>query len=137
MSEQVARVSAVLASRMVEAAGIEPASEKVCTTASTRLARSFFYLAFRPLNGKGSKSQPLIFARPLGASRPDYPEFASSLQVASGRLPGSRTAFIKLRKRACYRQLLVVHLICEEWNLGVLLSPLPFRRIQFAPIPGT
>ena len=41
--------------------------------------------------------------------------------------------FIKQRKRACYRQLLLVHLIYEEWALDVLLTPLPFRRIQFAP----
>ena len=52
MSERVLRVSAARASRMVEAAGIEPASEKVRTRASTRLAVSFFYLAGRPLSGK-------------------------------------------------------------------------------------
>ena len=45
-------VAPVRARRMVEAAGIEPASEKACTKASTRLARSFFYLAVRSLSGK-------------------------------------------------------------------------------------
>ena len=69
MSEQVARASAVLASRMVEAAGIEPASEKDRTAASTRLADSIFYLTGHPLNGKWVNGQRLIFARALGASR--------------------------------------------------------------------
>jgi hypothetical protein len=48
--------------RMVEAAGIEPASEKDRTAASTRLADSVFYLASHPLNGKWVKGQRLIFA---------------------------------------------------------------------------
>ena len=46
---------------MVEAAGIEPASEKVRTKASTRLADSFFYLTTGPLNGKWIGGQPKIF----------------------------------------------------------------------------
>ena len=46
---------------MVEAAGIEPASEKVRTRASTRLADSFFYLTDPPLNGKWRIGQPLNF----------------------------------------------------------------------------
>ena len=75
---------------MVEAAGIEPASEKVRTPASTRLASSLFYLTRQALNGKCSSSQPLHFAWPLGASRPDYPEFASPRPIASGRLLGRR-----------------------------------------------
>ena len=75
---------------MVEAAGIEPASEQVCTTASTRLDRSFFYLTDCPLNGKWTIGQPLNFIRPLVASRSDYPEFASPCQIVSGRLPGGR-----------------------------------------------
>jgi len=37
---------------LVEAAGIEPASEEVRTRASTRLADSFSYLARGPLSGK-------------------------------------------------------------------------------------
>jgi len=75
---------------MVEAAGIEPASEKVRTGASTRLSDSVFYLTDRPLSGKWTAGQPLIFTRPPGASRPDYPEFASPRRIASGRLSGRR-----------------------------------------------
>ena len=122
---------------MVEAAGIEPASEKVRTTASTRLARSFFYLAL-PTAERQMVEEPAPNFRP--APRGVTARLSRICVVSSGRL-GQATreprGFIKLRKRACYRQLLVVHLICEEWNLGVLLSPLPFRRIQFAPIPET
>ena len=53
---------------MVEAAGIEPASEKVRTRASTRLAGSFFYLASEPLNGKWIGGQPVHFADRLRTS---------------------------------------------------------------------
>ena len=45
--------------RLVEAAGIEPASEKVRTIASTRLADSVFYLTSPLLNGKPGTSQPV------------------------------------------------------------------------------
>ena len=75
---------------MVEAAGIEPASEEVRTEASTRLADSVFYLTDEPLSGKWIVGQPLIFAWSLGASRPDYPEFASPQRIASGRLSERR-----------------------------------------------
>jgi len=47
---------------MVEAAGIEPASEKDRTAASTRLAGSIFYLTGHPLSGKWVNGQRLIFA---------------------------------------------------------------------------
>ena len=50
-----------------------------------------------------------------------------------GRATREPHRLIKQRKQACYRQLLLVHLINEEWTLDVLLAPLPFRRIQFAP----
>ena len=53
---------------MVEAAGIEPASEKVRTRASTRLAGSVFYLTFVPLSGKWVEGQPVHFASRLRAS---------------------------------------------------------------------
>ena len=75
---------------MVEAAGIEPASEKVRTGASTRLAGSSFYLTGRLLSGKQATGQPLSFARPSEASRPNYPEFASPRRIAPGRLSGRR-----------------------------------------------
>ena len=90
MSERVPRASAARASRMVEAAGIEPASEKVRTTASTRLADSFFYLTTGPLNGKWIGGQPKIFARQLWASLPGYPEFSAPRRIASGGLSGRR-----------------------------------------------
>ena len=82
---------------MVEAAGIEPASEKVQPRASTRLADSFFYLADRPLSGKWTAGQPRSFIRPLGASRPNYPEFASPRQSASGEAIRETSQSIKLR----------------------------------------
>ncbi len=54
------------------------------------LSRLGVYLTGRPLNGKRAVGQPLHFARPSGASRPDYPEFASPLRIASGGLSGGR-----------------------------------------------
>src|SRR5262245_60134138 len=62
---------------LVEAAGIEPASEKVRTRASTRLAGSFFYLASEPLNGKWIGDQPARFAPRLRASPESYPALSS------------------------------------------------------------
>ena len=62
---------------MVEAAGIEPASEKVRTRASTRLAGSVFYLTFVPLSGKWVEGQPVHFAPRLRASPRNYPELSS------------------------------------------------------------
>jgi len=55
---------------MVEAAGIEPASEKVRTEASTRLVRSFD-LADHPPGGRLIIGQPVIFIRLLRALPPD------------------------------------------------------------------
>jgi hypothetical protein len=60
---------------MVEAAGIEPASEKVRTRASTRLAGSFFYLTSEPLNGKWIGGQPAYFATRLRTSPGAIPNF--------------------------------------------------------------
>jgi len=62
---------------MVEAAGIEPASEKVRTRSSTRLAVSSFYLAAAPLSGKWRRSQPVRFALRLRASPESYPQLSS------------------------------------------------------------
>ena len=62
---------------LVEAAGIEPASEKVRTRASTRLARSVFYLTGPPLSGKWRVGQPVHFAYRLRASPESYPELSS------------------------------------------------------------
>ena len=62
---------------MVEAAGIEPASEKVRTRASTRLAGSVFYLTFVPLSGKWVEGQPVHFASQLRASSGRYPQLSS------------------------------------------------------------
>ena len=78
---------------MVEAAGIEPASEKVRTKASTRLADSFFYLTTGPLNGKWIGGQPKIFARQLWASLPGLSRIigASSDRLGKG-YPGDVTA---------------------------------------------
>ena len=42
----------------------------------------------------------------------------------------SRAALIEQRRQADRCQLLLVHLINEEWTLDVLLLPLPFRRIH-------
>ena len=61
----------------MEAAGIEPASEKVRTRASTRLADSVFYLTFVPLSGKWVEGQPVHFALQLQASPEGYPESSS------------------------------------------------------------
>ena len=63
--------------RVVEAAGIEPASEKVRTRASTRLAGSVFYLTFVPLSGKWVEGQPVHFAYRLRASPESYPQLSS------------------------------------------------------------
>ena len=62
---------------VVEAAGIEPASEKVRTRASTRLAGSVFYLTDLPLSGKWEVGQPVRFAYRLRASPESYPELSS------------------------------------------------------------
>ena len=62
---------------MVEAAGIEPASEKVRTECSTRLAVSVFYLAVTPLSGKWDAGQPVHFALRPRASPESYPELSS------------------------------------------------------------
>ena len=62
---------------MVEAAGIEPASEKVRTRASTRLADSVFYVTFEPLSGKWIEGQPVSFAYQLQASPESYPQLSS------------------------------------------------------------
>ena len=48
------------------------------------------YLTGHRLSGKPATSQPMSFARPLWASRPDYPEFASPLRIVSGGLSGGR-----------------------------------------------
>jgi hypothetical protein len=60
---------------MVEAAGIEPASEKVRTRASTRLADSVFYLTFVPLSGKWVEGQPVHFASRLRTSPGAIPNY--------------------------------------------------------------
>ena len=60
---------------MVEAAGIEPASEKVRTRASTRLADSVFYLTFDPLSGKWVEGQPAYFADRLRTSPEAIPNY--------------------------------------------------------------
>ena len=117
---------------MVEAAGIEPASEEVRTEASTRLAVSFFYLTADPLSGKWVVGQPLVLDRPLGASRPVQPGFASPGRIASGGAI-RQTSQLKLRELAQCCQLFVSTLLTRGWYLGVLLQPLPIRRIQFAP----
>jgi hypothetical protein len=62
---------------LVEAAGIEPASEKVRSRASTRLAVSFFYLAVVPLSGKWVEGQPVHFALQLRALPEGYPQLSS------------------------------------------------------------
>jgi len=62
---------------MVEAAGIEPASEKVRTKSSTRLADSVFYLTFDPLSGKWVEGQPEHFASRPRASSGRYPQLSS------------------------------------------------------------
>ena len=62
---------------LVEAAGIEPASEKVRTRASTRLADSVFYVTFEPLSGKWIEGQPVSFAYQLQASPESYPQLSS------------------------------------------------------------
>ena len=128
--------SLALRAKLVEAAGIEPASEKVRTGASTRLAGSFFYLTGCLLSGKQASGQPLSFARPSEASRSNYPEFASPGRIAPGRLSGRRHGLSRegVVGVASYFS---VHRINEEVTLGVLLSPLPFRRNQIAPVePG-
>jgi hypothetical protein len=61
---------------LVEAAGIEPASEKVRTRASTRLAGSVSYLTFVPLSAKGFEGQPVHFPYRLRASPESYPELS-------------------------------------------------------------
>ena len=75
---------------MVEAAGIEPASEKVRTAVSTRLADSFFYLTTHLLNGKPAGSQPVksrgsVTGVPVPPARINV-----ALQIASGELPVRR-----------------------------------------------
>ena len=75
---------------MVEAAGIEPASEKVRTKASTRLARSVFYLTDGPLNGKWTTGQPVHLAPSLRASRRSHPDLMAPRRKASGGRPGRR-----------------------------------------------
>jgi len=65
----------------VEAAGIEPASEKVRTRASTRLADSVFYLTGPPLSGKWRVGQPANFAdrlRTLPEAIPNYRRLVKS-----------------------------------------------------------
>jgi len=79
---------------MVEAAGIEPASEKVRTEASTRLAGSVFYLTADPLNGKWESGQPVCLTPRSRASPGSQPEFASFLPVASGRATGGTSRSI-------------------------------------------
>ena len=76
--------------RMVEAAGIEPASEKDRTSVSTRLADSFFYLTIRLLNGKPADSQP-VKSRGSVTGVPVPPaQINVALQIALGELPVRR-----------------------------------------------
>ena len=61
----------------MEAAGIEPASEKVRTKASTRLGDSLFYLASIPLSAKWDLGQPVHLVPRLRASPWDHPDLSS------------------------------------------------------------
>ena len=90
------------------------------------------YLTVRPLSGKQSNGQPVNLVRWLRASPPDHPELTSPRRVASGRLPGRRHGLSRegVVGVASYFSF---HRINEEVALGVLLPPLPFRRILFAP----
>jgi len=97
------------------------------------LSRLGVYLAGRPLSGKQSIGQPVNLARRLRASPPDHPELTSPRQVASGEPPERRRGLIKPRELAVCCQLFNFHRINEVMALGVLLPPLPSRRIQFAP----
>ncbi len=108
---------------MVEAAGIEPASEKFRTEASTRLADSFFYLTRHPLNGKWVSSQPLKF-RPTARG---VTVELSRICVAWSNRPGQairQTSQLKLRRRADCCQLLLCHLINEVGGASTCYSSL-------------
>ena len=77
---------------MVEAAGIEPASEKVRTRASTRLAGSFFYLTSEPLNGKWIGGQPAYFADRLRTSPEAIPNYRRLVKSPGAGYLGDVTA---------------------------------------------
>ena len=120
---------------MVEAAGIEPASENTPRKTSTGLGR-VFSLALRIAPGRAVQGQ---FAQSTLARENKRPRSNGPIKFTTGfiRLPPSgATALIKqpLRKRNCFLwQLLLCRFLRGQRRLDLLLWLLHPRRNQGAP----
>jgi hypothetical protein len=120
---------------LVEAAGVEPASESTSPQDSTCVFP--FGLSQPDMNGTKSPGRPFRNISSLRSGRP-----AATSLLNDGRPPrrrqsrGDRSLVIKQRERSQYSQLANVHRIYEEMALGTRPTCQYPRRSQVAPTRG-
>src|SRR5262245_16157670 len=120
---------------MVEAAGVEPASENDPRKASTCLASSEVLSTPGPRRAEDLASSPLQSRSPSEGGRGEPAGYSASSRPATGGACRRTSLLIKQRVRTGCCQLLFASLINEgDWALGMQPWLQRSRRGRFAPI---